>query len=158
MIGLTDEHMYYANEVERNLFPNEQTPLVSLLDELDSVNSRYAHNMKNHCTHARDSSASRGLDMYREGGQCNFLALAVQARLVRYVRAKLQADKRNLQKRGRSLLDYALRPRRLTPIAMPYHSIRDDPSVDIDMVEMLLDYGADPNQSVHIYDGKPPRV
>lgn len=62
----------------------------------------------------------------------------------------LQTNPRNLQKRGRPLLDYALRPRRITPIFMPYHSVRDDPSVDVEMAELLLDNGANPNQAVHL--------
>jgi hypothetical protein len=37
---------------------------------------------------------------------------------------------------------------------MPYHSIRDDPSVDIEMVELLLQYDADPNQQVHLNEGR----
>ncbi|KAI0975368.1 hypothetical protein F4678DRAFT_420102 [Xylaria arbuscula] len=149
VIGLTDELLYYAHEIEKRS-DVEETFLVLLLDELDRVNSRHARNVTNHWTHARDSPASRGLDKYSEGGNCNFLALMVQARLVKYVRAKIQADQSNLQKRGRPLLDYALRPRRVTPISMPYHSIRDDPSVDVNMVKLLLENGANPNQRVHL--------
>ncbi|KAF2967776.1 hypothetical protein GQX73_g5820 [Xylaria multiplex] len=154
MIGLTDELLYYAREVEKRSILQEETPLVGLLDELDKVNSHHARRIANHWTHARDSPAPRGLDEYYEGGQCNFLALAVQARLVKYVRAKVQADRRNMKKGGRPLLDYALRPRRITPISMPYHSTRDDPSVDVDMVKLLLQNGADPNQPVFLYEGK----
>ncbi|KAI1750161.1 hypothetical protein F4782DRAFT_255602 [Xylaria castorea] len=149
VIGLTDELLYYAHEVEKRSKLGE-TPLVLLLDQLDEVNSHHARDVSNHWTHARDSPAPRGLDEYYEGGQCNFLALTVQARLVKYVRAKLQADQHNMQKRGRPLLDYALRPRRITPTSMPFHSVRDDPSVDVDMIKLLLKYGADPNQPVHL--------
>ncbi|KAJ8126063.1 hypothetical protein O1611_g7575 [Lasiodiplodia mahajangana] len=153
VIGLTDELLYYAHEAEKRR-DLEETSLVLLLDELDRVNSYHAHGatdkVTNHWTHARDSPASRGLDKYYEGGNCNFLALTVQARLVKYVRAKIQADQSNMQKKGRPLLDYALRPRRITPISMPYHSIRDDPSLDVDMVKLLLENGANPNQRVHL--------
>ncbi|KAI0441725.1 hypothetical protein F4803DRAFT_407988 [Xylaria telfairii] len=152
VIGLTDELLYYAHEIEKRR-DLEGTPLVKLLDQLDKVNSHHARNITNHWTHARDSPASRGLDEYREGGNCNFLALTVQARLVKYVRIKLKADQNNMKKRGRPLLDYALRPRRITPITMPYHSVRDDPSLDVGMVELLLENGADPNQPVHLYEG-----
>jgi hypothetical protein len=154
VVALTDELLYYAREVEKRSKLEEETPLVSILDELDVVNSYHARNISNHWTQARDSPAPRGLDNYHEGGQCNFLALAVQARLVKYVRAKVQGNPRNMQKRGRPLLDYALRPRRVTPISMPYHSVRDDPSIDIDMVELLLHHGADPNQPVHLNNGR----
>ncbi|KAH8759553.1 hypothetical protein F5882DRAFT_479407 [Hyaloscypha sp. PMI_1271] len=153
VIGLTDELLYYAREVEKRSKLQEEAPLVCLLDQLDKVNSYHARNISNHWTHARDSPTPRGLEEYYEGGQCNFLALAVQARLVKYVRAKVQANPCNMQKRGRPLLDYALRPRRITPISMPYHSIRDDPSLDVDMVELLLHNGADPNQPVRLNRG-----
>ncbi|KAI0537254.1 hypothetical protein GGR58DRAFT_353751 [Xylaria digitata] len=154
MIGLTDELLYYAREVEKKSILQEETPLIGLLDELDKVNSHHARRIANHWTHARDSPAPKGCDEYYEGGQCNFLALAVQARLVKYVRAKVQANRRNMKKGGRPLLDYALRPRRITPISMPYHSTREDPSVDVDMVNLLLHNGADPNQPVFLYEGK----
>jgi hypothetical protein len=73
----------------------------------------------------------------------------VQARLVKYVRAKVQANPHNMRKRGRPLLDYALRSRRVTPIHIPYHSMREDPSLDVDMVELLLSNGADPYQPIY---------
>ena len=153
IIGLTDELLYYAHEFEKTCTSDEETAHVAILDQLDVVNSHHARRIGNHWTHARDSPRARGLDKYREGGNCNFLALAIQARLVRYVRAKLQSDPRKMQKRGRPLLDYALRPLRSTPVSMPYHSTRDDPSLNIEMIELLLAQGADPNQPVHLYEG-----
>ncbi|XXG99970.1 hypothetical protein Hte_006311 [Hypoxylon texense] len=150
-IGLVDELLYYAHEQERT---EESSELVEILDEVDRVNCVHAGTLRNHWTQARDSPAALGLDEYREGGNCNFLALTVQARLVGYVREKLKSDPRRLQKRGRPLLDYALRPRRVTAIRMPYHSDRDDPSVDENMVRLLLDCGANPNQQVHLNDGR----
>ncbi|KAF2795555.1 hypothetical protein K505DRAFT_416360 [Melanomma pulvis-pyrius CBS 109.77] len=150
VIAFTDELLYYAREVEKRSSLEQETPLVRILDELDTVNSYHARKISNHWTHARDSPAPRGLDEYYEKGQCNFLALTVQARLVKYVRAKVRENPHIMQKRGRPLLDYALRPRRITPISMPYHSLRDDPSLDVDMVKLLLHNGADPNQPVHL--------
>jgi hypothetical protein len=149
VIGLTDELLYYAHETEK-IDISLSTPLLEVLDEVDRVNSHHARDIKNHWTHARDSPATRGSDEYREGSNCNFLALAVQARLVKYVRAKLNADSNNLHKLGRPLLDYALRPRRSTPIRIPYHSQREDPSIDTTLIELLLDHGEDPNQLVYI--------
>ncbi|KAI1289031.1 hypothetical protein F5Y03DRAFT_378532 [Xylaria venustula] len=154
VIGLTDELLYYAREIEKRSSPQEETPLIPLLDELDVVNSRHAKGISNHWTHVRDSPSQRGLDIYSEGGRYNFLALTVQARLVKYVRAKLREDPRKIQKAGRPLLDYALRPRRITPISMPYHSTRADPSVDVDMVKLLLSNGASPNQPVFLNGGR----
>jgi len=131
VIGLTDELLYYAYETEQA----DQSPtstLVEVLDEADRVNIHHARGVRNHWTHARDAVGTRGLDVYEEGDTYNFLALTVQARLVKYVRAKLNANKEFARKGGRPLLDYALRPRRITPIRMPYHSKRDDPSVNVD--------------------------
>ncbi|KAI4621947.1 hypothetical protein J4E80_004322 [Alternaria sp. BMP 0032] len=132
VIGLTDELLYYAYETEQA----DQSPmstLVEVLDEADRVNIHHARGVRNHWTHARDAVGTRGLDVYEEGDTYNFLALTVQARLVKYVRAKLNANKEFARKGGRPLLDYALRPRRITPIRMPYHSKRDDPSVNVDI-------------------------
>ena len=155
LIKLVDELLYYAHEAEkRDPSPEPAQALISLLDELDKTNCHYALAMRNHWTHMRDSPATRGYDEYREGGHCNFLALTVQARLVKYVRTKLQTDPKRMRKSGRPLLDYALRPRRVTPISMPYHSQREDTSVDIEMVRLLLEHGADPNQKVHLNDGR----
>ncbi|CAI6338167.1 unnamed protein product [Periconia digitata] len=156
IIGITDEILYYARELEKRGTDDDQISMIRLLDELNDTNRQHAScsSFSNHWTNARDSPTQRGLDEYNEGGQCNWIALTVQARLVKYVRAKLNSDPRILHKRGRPLLDYALRPRRTTPISMPYHSVRDDPSVDTDMISMLLENGADANQPVHINGGK----
>jgi hypothetical protein len=154
LIGLTDELLYYAHEIEKRTTTNSESPTTAILDELNRVNNHHARKVPNHWTHARDSPSAQGNDHYIEGGHCNFLALAVQTRLVSYVRTKLQQQPSTLQKRGRPLLDYATRPRRVTPISMPYHSIRDDPSIDLDMIKLLLDSGADPNQRVYLNDGE----
>ncbi|KAI1572486.1 hypothetical protein PtrEW13061_011274 [Pyrenophora tritici-repentis] len=75
-IGLTDQLIYYAHETEKR-DETAEYPLVGVLDELDRVNTHFASGMKNHWTHARDSADPLGLDVYREGGNCNFLALMV---------------------------------------------------------------------------------
>jgi hypothetical protein len=151
IIGLTDEFLYYAHEAEMTVTLLEETALHALLDALDVVNSHHARNVRGHWRKARDSPTKRGHDEYKEGSNYNFLALAIQARLVGYVGAKLQADPTLMHKPDRPLLDYALRPRRWTPISMDYHSTRDDPSVDVRMVELLLSHGADPNQVVYLH-------
>ncbi len=153
VISLTDELLYYAHEFEIRSGPLEPS-LGDILDELDKVNTYYARSLRNHWTHARDSPTGGDLNKYREGGNCNFLALTVQARLVKYVDAKLRADPRVMKKQGRPLLDYALRPKRTTPIAMPYHSRRDEASVDVNMVQLLLTHKADPNQEIYLNDGR----
>lgn len=153
LISLTDELLYYAHEVEKKSELPESS-LVDILDEVDNVNKCHAGSLKNHWTHARDSPRDGDFNNYREGGNCNFLALTVQARLVKYVRVKIQADPGCMMKNGRPLLDYALRPKRRTPIIMPYHSRRDEASVDVNMVQLLLKNGADPNQELHLNDGR----
>lgn len=153
IIGLTDELLYYAREAEIRCNADQYKPMIPILDEVENVNSHHARGVKNHWTHARDSPRPNGLDKYEEGGNCSFLALAVQSQLVEYVRAKLQTNPERTRKLGRPLLDYALRPRRVTPIGMPYHHIRDDPSICVEMVEMLLSSAitADPNQQLPLY-------
>jgi len=155
LFKILDELLYYAYEAERRN-PSPDFTLVDALDEVDKVNRYHASQsgMRNHWTHLRDPPRPRGYDEYREGGSCNFLALAVQARLTKYVRAKLDADPKSLHKPGRPLLDYALRPRRVTPVVMPYHSRRDDAAIDVDMVEMLLKKGLRPNQKVYLNEDK----
>lgn len=150
IIGLVDELLYYAHEVERS----GGSAQVELLDNLDSVISEYARGEYNHWTHARDLPRSGPLDKYIEGGKCTFLALTVQARLVKYVGAKLDSNSRLIQKFGRPLLDYALRPKRKTPIGLPYHRQREYTSVDVEMVQLLLGRGANPNQVVHLNGGQ----
>jgi hypothetical protein len=153
IISLTDEILYYAHETEKKNVSLE-TDMVAILDEVDRVNSHYARAERLHWTHARDPPTDTKFSKLKEGGHCNFLALTIQARLVKYVQAKLQADPGIMKKRGRPLLDYALRPRRTTPISMPYYSQRDDPSVSTDMVQLLLEHGTDPNQAIYLNDGR----
>jgi hypothetical protein len=157
MIALVDELLYYAREAEKHPYcrHSEVSPVEDILDAADRVNSSLMLKvMKNHWTHVRDPPRSRGLDEYRESGKCNFLALAIQARLFKYVRAKLEADPRRLVKPGRPLLDYALCPRRVTPLALPYHSRRDEPNIEPEIVSLLLSLGANPNQVVYSHEDR----
>lgn len=118
IIGLTDELLYYAHELERRFGDSIVPHLLPILDELDKTNTAFTKRSggNNHWTNARDPPPAQGLDSYAERGTCNFLGLAVQARLTGYVRAKLLANPRSLRKDGRPLLDYALRPLRITPL------------------------------------------
>ncbi|KAI0159875.1 hypothetical protein GGR52DRAFT_576619 [Hypoxylon sp. FL1284] len=150
MIERMDELFYYAHEQEKL---GESSELVDILDEADRVSSIHEDNIYNYWILAGDLPTDGHFEKCPEEGNCNFLALTVQARLVNYVREKLRADRRKIQKRGRPLLDYALRPRRVTMINMPYYSDRNDPSVDVNMVKLLLDYGANPNQQMHLNNG-----
>lgn len=160
LVSLVDEFLYYAREAEKlgadAMKGDAAAQLSEMLDELDRVGTACVQgSMRRHWTHIRDSPRARGLDEYREGGNCNWLALAVQARLVGYVGSKLGEETRRLSKSGRPLLDYALRPRRVMPLKMPHHSHREEGNIDLDMVRMLLEKGADPNQAVHLNDSRP---
>jgi len=128
-IGLTDELLNYAYETERT-DPNLTSSLVEVLDEVDRVNTYHARARGLPWTHARTTDASDGNTMYREEDHYNFLAVTVQARLVKYVRAKLDANPNSARKDGRPLLDFALQPRR--PIDILYHSNRDALTVNVD--------------------------
>lgn len=127
---------------------------MTLLDELDRVNSHHARNTRNHWTHARDLPKTQGYDKYKEGGQCNFLALTIQAHLIKYAHAKTLETLHCMNKDGIPLLDHALRALRLTYIAMPYHSTRHDPSVDVEMVKLILTCHAHPNEQVILNNGE----
>jgi hypothetical protein len=148
--GLVDEMMHYAREMERQ----SGTAHAVLLDELDRVNTvhAFANNYKSHWTNMRDSPTPA--EVFREYGQCSFLALAIQSRLSRYVNEKLDAHPEILrEKHGRPYLDYALRPKRVTPAELPYQLQHEDANIDPQMVRSLLTRGSDPNQTVHIYPG-----
>jgi hypothetical protein len=152
VIALTDNLLYYAHELERNTKAGKPSPASDMLDELDKVNARRARRsgMKKHWTHIRDDPKGLGMDQYFEGEDCNFLALCVQARLIRYVEGKLAQTPARIAKRGRPLLDYALRPLRRTPVEMRSHSQQDDreTSVNVEMVKVLL--ARDPERAITI--------
>ena len=122
-----------------------------LLDELDRVYSVYAQNERNHWTNARDAPTGTK-EPFNEYGQNTFLGLAIQTKLQIYVSDRLNT-KLLRDKKGRPLLDYALRPKRVTPADLMYQIERGDASIDVEMVSLLLGKGADPNQIVHIYGG-----
>jgi hypothetical protein len=141
LFALVDELMYYAGEVE--VYKKEAE--VTLLDELDRIISTHASDMTMHWTNARDPSDG----LFEEYGYKTFLASAIQGRLRLYVTQKLNSQPRLLQeKRGRPLLDYALRPTVVTPIQLPYQ----ESNIDSAMVRFLLDKGANPNQPMNIYE------
>ncbi|KAF2194685.1 hypothetical protein K469DRAFT_734449 [Zopfia rhizophila CBS 207.26] len=151
LFALVDEFLYYSKELERKC--NESNMI--LLDELDRVNSVHAQtcNFKSHWTNARDPPVPS--ELFSEYGKCTFLALTVQARLRIYVNEKLEANPDLIQqKQGRPLLDYALRPRRVTPAALPYQLRYENTNVDVRIVSSLVSRGSNPNQRMHIYNGQ----
>lgn len=182
IVGLADKLLYYVHEVERRSCTAELPRLVPILNETDRTNEKLSQEVatvgtrlvfqsgdtkvENHWTHGSDPPSPQALGVYEEGGNRTFLALAMQARLIGYVRAELQGKaecthrkdqaknaRRNpecLEKKGRPLLDHALRPLRTTLIAMPCHFVRDDFSIDVDLI--ALEHDADPTQLVFLYD------
>ncbi len=142
VFSLIDALMFYAHEFEIM----QKTPQISLLDQLDRIISGYAENeMVYHWTNARDSPA--GL-YFEERNHNSFLALTIQNRLILYVKEKLDKTPNLLRnKKGRPLLDYALRPNVVTPTRLPQLV----EFIDFDMVRLLLDTGANPNERVSIY-------
>lgn len=149
LFAIVDEMMYYTREVE--LRDRDSNSLV--LDELDRVNAAHTGNARNHWTNARDPPKPKGL--FQEYGQCNYLALTIQSRLLLYMNEKLDANPDLLREKcGRPLLDYALRPKRVTPEELPYQLQYQNTNIDAGVVRSLLSRGADPNQKLHIYDGQ----
>lgn len=142
LFSLVDALMFYAHEVE----VEQKVPQTRILEQLDRIISDYAEDsMVYHWTNARDPPAGSNFD------ECNynsFLALTIQNRLCLYVKEKLDKTPNLLRgKGGRPLLDYALRPNIVTPTKLPQFV----EFVDFDMVCLLLDKGAKPNEKVSIY-------
>jgi hypothetical protein len=144
--SLMDDILYYVHETEKR--DEDYTKIiVATLDEVDRVSGQHARDFRNHSP-SNDLRPVTCLDVYINDDSHSFLGLTIQARLVKYVGAKLIECPSSVRKRGRPLLDYALRPKRTISITMPYHSQREDPSMDIEMIRLLLNNGADPNRGV----------
>jgi hypothetical protein len=154
LIGFVDEFLYYAYELELFDLAETQFPL---LDEIDYFMTDFAFrgNIAGHWTGARTVLEPTKYQRYHDH-RSNFLSLAVQARLRHYVAHVLDKDPQQLRKLGRPLLDYALRPKRVTPIMLPYHADREIMSIDVDLISTLLAKGADPNERIRIFDDYTP--
>lgn len=153
LFSLVDEVLYYACELELLDQAGSQFPI---LDEIDHVMSSYSAAEHNHWTNGRDSPTNTRYVQWIERGQCSYIALAVQARLRRYVEHVLDLNPSWLKKNGRPLLDYALRPTRVTPSDLPYNHEREYTGIDADLVTALLVRGADPNEHIYTYGGQTP--
>ena len=147
---LSRELLHYAHEVDARLRDEVDSPAHVLLDELERVNSRHArlYSIRYHWTHLRDLQGSARWIRIMKMENSNFLALAVQVGLRKYVGAKLRQDASQIAKEGRPLLDYALRPH------MGYLShdlqvpLKDPLTMDVALVHLLLHF--DPHQSLTI--------
>ena len=153
---LVNGFMYYASKLEREKGLSD----VALINALDHAASTYWERRNDISELSLYSSSPESgvlhwtnleLDLRKrdaiERGEKTFLAKTVECGLRLYVTKILDAQPQLLQeKRGRPLLDYALRPR-----------VAERPSrvigfVDPDMVRLLLLRGADPNQVISIYN------
>ena len=156
---LVNGFMYYASKLERERGLSD----VTLINALDHAASTYWERRNDVSELSLYSSSLESgllhwtnleLDLRRrdasERGEKTFLAKTVECGLRLYVTKILDAQPQLLrEKRGRPLLDYALRPR----VAERHHR-RVIGFVDPDMVRLLLLHGADPNQMISIYNTK----
>jgi hypothetical protein len=151
LFTLVDEILYYAYELEQLGHAPSQ---FALLYEIDRVMTIHAKEERTHWTNGRDPPTNTTYVQWIERGHCSYLGLVTQARLRYYVEYALDRDPNQLAKKGRPLLDYALRPTRVTPSDLPYFHEREATGIETGLVETLLSRGADPNQRIHIYGGQ----
>ncbi|CAG8953406.1 hypothetical protein HYFRA_00010154 [Hymenoscyphus fraxineus] len=149
MFSLSDQLMYHAHIIEQHFDKATDDDLrrevAMILGELDRVNSEISSSTQVHWSNAR--KVPRGL--FTEYNQKTFLAATIQAKLTLYVQEVLKpSDIRD--KKGRPLLDYALRPNMVTPIELPDLEAKPE----YDMVRLLVERGADINKKVYIYENK----
>lgn len=158
LIAYVDELLLYAWKVEQKSDrKHSSAQQIELLDELDRTMQVHGRRHKNHWTNARDPPQDDDDESWREGGQATFLALATQAHLRHYVNCKLLQDPTSLGKKfGRPILDYALRPERVTPVVLHYNYHYDMPWIDSELVHMLLKQGAEPNTKIRILGNQTP--
>jgi hypothetical protein len=133
LIGLIDEFMFYARQVE---IDKSYTP-TDLIEDLDSSAARIygVCNTRTHWTNSRTLGNEHS----------TFLAFAIQSGLLLYVSRYLQQNPDAVKnKKGRNLLDYALRPSLISSVLHLEH--RD--TIHPDMVQVLLASGCDPRDVV----------
>ncbi|KAL2825093.1 hypothetical protein BDW59DRAFT_146785 [Aspergillus cavernicola] len=153
LLSLVDELLYYANELEQLGMTQEIFPLLDMLDQVMRVQKQVSYpNYHAHWTNAREMPGNGKYIIWKEQGGCSWPALAIQARLTSYVRYVLDRDPSHLSKPCRPLLDYALRPARATSV-VPAHT-KELAMPNTGMVQLLLDRGCNPNQTVGIYGGE----
>ena len=155
---LVNGFMHYASKLERENGLSD----VALINALDHAASSYWERRNDVSELSLYSSSPESgvlhwtnleLDVRRrdisERGEKNFLAKTVECGLGLYVTKILDAQPLLLrQKRGRPLLDYALRPRVME------RKSRAIGFINPDMVHLLLLRGANPNQIISIYNTK----
>lgn len=160
VISLTNDLLHYAHKIEkRSADPDTApSPVADVLDELARINLKHGSDALDDENLWKDRGGQLlqteryYCQEFIAGGKSAFLALAIKARLFRYVRAKLAADPRLLERKGRPMLDYALRQGRLGFHDWSYRAA--DRIVDTNMLRLLLlEHKANPNQKVSV-DGR----
>lgn len=157
LLDLVDEMLHYARDLERE----RGQPITTLLDELDrsvGVQFKQCTGSDFHWSNATEWSLNKG-PVYEELESCTFLALTIEAGLRLYVKEKLDCNKSVISgKRGRPLLEHALRPTtesllhsRLSRLTRMERVKRED-TIDPQIVRILLERGSDPNQRIRIYN------
>ncbi|KAI0965555.1 hypothetical protein F4678DRAFT_452367 [Xylaria arbuscula] len=155
---LVDKLMHYVHVIETNLIDSERSiselkenrrfiTVHDLLDELNRFTVLVKANDGTPWTNKRNDQKRTNKGHLEK----TVLVPAIEARLLLYVTAKLDANPQSIQQRGgRPLLYYALRLRALNPRKMT--NSNEDP--DVPLVELLLLRGADPNVSVYNSEGR----
>jgi hypothetical protein len=118
-----------------------------LLDEMDRVNTCLFEWFDSHWTNIRNTLKGGSGNEYmhhQEDGFHSFMASTIQAGLTLYVGQKLTV-RHIREKKGRPLLDYALRPLTASPLELPHRQHLPNPL----MVQLVLQRGADPNQRMY---------
>jgi hypothetical protein len=132
--SLMQELLYFAHEVE--LYSG--SPATDLLDEFDRFACDHSRELSNLTFQLEDRN-----DIFIDFESRNFVAAAVEAGLCQYVSYRLKVDP---YQRPYYLGESGCRP-------LLSHSLRqssgqhDELSLDLDMVRLLLDLGADPNET-----------
>lgn len=147
LFELVDEFLYYVRDLERKTSQSK----ADLLDELDQVNKERIDGNA-HWTNLREAHTYLPVS-FEERGQCTFLALTIQAGLRLYVKEKIESSPTTTYtKRGRPLLDYALRPKRHSSLEILSQTKQED-ELDEQIIRLLLAQGCNPNEEIDIYPG-----
>ncbi|KAN0112561.1 hypothetical protein V8E51_005512 [Hyaloscypha variabilis] len=151
LLDVIGELMFQVRMIEIH----DRTSEVSLLDEVDRICSVRAPLTAKHWTGLEDKRSGFPGDPQKE----TFLAFAAESRLHLFVTQKLDINPNLLrQKKGRPLLDHVLRPGERSQYGMVadplWRPTPLDAARDLEMIQLLLTRGADPNQRVYVRGGE----
>ena len=141
--------LHYAFKAE-NKVESPQSPVTDILDEFEKVTCRYP------------ARYFRDISRWTKGPQLDlasfeedeFLAVAICAELLKYVRTKLRQNPRNRSRIGKPLIDYALRPWMVCGYDHPTWPHKHSYAINLNMVRLLLRHHADPNMCSNSIEGR----